>query len=294
MKRYAPLLLLAAAPPALAASETLLSFDDPAVYFASALGRQVNIRFTDSFVASHLPQADYDGVILSGLSGDKVCFFGGEKGLDPADPKLADVARVEGNDICVPRNVVAVKAGKPAVDGQPPEPFYATDQALCSWNWQRGGSVGLWTEDCKFESGRWNIAYDKEKDLFGLHVDNGELYPVLRHFRTDPAKGPEGLLPDLKARGLVLDSPECVFEKNEEQFGALGWTIWQVVPTGKIKEAFDAQVKLEVPPPPCGEVGYAADFIGFFMVHKDHPDRAVFVNLGQDGTMIDPFSLTLF
>ena len=59
MKRYAPLLLLAAAAPALAASETLLSFDDPAVYFASALGRQVNIRFTDSFVASHLPQADY-------------------------------------------------------------------------------------------------------------------------------------------------------------------------------------------------------------------------------------------
>ena len=66
------------------------------------------------------------------------------------------------------------------------------------------------------------------------------------------------------------------------------------MPTGKIKEAFDAQVQLEVPPPPCGEVGYAADFIGFFMVHKDHPDRVVFVNLGQDGTMIDPFSLTLF
>jgi hypothetical protein len=74
----------------------------------------------------------------------------------------------------------------------------------------------------------------------------------------------------------------------------LGWTIWNVMPTGKVKDAFDALPEDEVPEPPCGELGYAVDFTGFFMVHKDHPDRVIYVNLGQDGTMIDPFSLSLF
>ncbi|MFO1123732.1 MAG: hypothetical protein U1F47_15605 [Hyphomicrobiales bacterium] len=295
MKHTAAILLLtASAVPALAASDVFLSFDDPAVYFTSALGRQVNIRFSDAFTAKHLPHADYDAVVLSGLDGDKACFFGGEAGLDPADPKLADVARIEGNDICVPRNAVAVRASGETVAGQPSRPFYATDQKLCSWSWQTGAGVGLWTEDCTFDNGRWNVAYDKTQDFFGLHVDNGELYPVLRHFRVDPAKGLDALLPDLKRRGLVLDSPDCVFMKSEEQWGAPGWTMWQVMPVGKVKAAFEALPKDEVPEPPCGQTGYAVDSIGFFMTHADHPDRVLYVNLGQDGTMIDPFSVQLF
>ena len=290
----AMLWLAAAATPAAADSDILLSFDDPAVYFGSALGRQVNIRFAESFAAKHLPQADYESVVLSGLMPDKVCIFGGEQGLDPADPRLAAFARIEGNDICVPRNAVAVKATKPDAEGRPARPFYATDGKLCAWNWQTGVGIGLWTEDCTFETGRWNVAYDRDRDLFGLHVDNGELYPVLRQFRIDPKAGPESLLPVLKARGLVLDSPDCIFVKASEQWGGPGWTLWEVIPTGKTKEAYDKQVKIEVPEPPCGETGLAADRIGFFMSHAQHPDRVLYVNLGQDGTMIDPFSSSLF
>ncbi|MFO1121303.1 MAG: hypothetical protein U1F47_03130 [Hyphomicrobiales bacterium] len=151
----------------------------------------------------------------------------------------------------------------------------------------------MWTEDCTFDNGRWNVAHDKMQDFFGLHVDNGELYPVLRHFRVDPAKGLRCPAARPEEARLVLDSPDCVFMKSEEQ-GAPGWTMWQVMPVGKVKAAFEALPKDEVPELPCGQTGYAVDSIGFFMTHADHPDRVLYVNLGQDGTMIDPFSVQLF
>ena len=41
------------------------------------------------------------------------------------------------------------------------------------------------------------------------------------------------------------------------------------------------------------QLGYRVDLIGFFMVHDTKPDRVLYVNLGQDGTMIDLASITL-
>ena len=113
---------------------------------------------------------------------------------------------------------------------------------------------------------------------------------MLRQFRE--AAGPEALLPALKAKGLVLDDAECVFAKAEGQPVPKGWTAWQVMPTGKRKEAFE-QPSDEIPEPPCGELGLAVDYIGFFMVPDTNPGRILFVNLGQDGTMIDIGSVTL-
>ena len=66
-----------------------------------------------------------------------------------------------------------------------------------------------------------------------------------------------------------------------------------MVPTGKLKEDFDKQVQVEIPEPPCGKLGYAVDSVGFFMVKDDAPDRVLYANLGQDGTMIDLASIRL-
>ena len=37
--------------------------------------------------------------------------------------------------------------------GAPPAPFYATDRKACSWQWRKGKGIGLWTEQCKFDTG---------------------------------------------------------------------------------------------------------------------------------------------
>lgn len=294
MKQVLFSIILATAASAEAAAESLVRFDDPAVFFPAALGKQVNIRFSDGFAKDRLDRTDFDAVVVSELPEGKVCLFGGEQELDPADSRLADVARTEQGDICVPRSEVSARvAGQPEA-GQPAMPVYNTDKARCVWSWKTGKGIGLWSEDCMFESGRWGVIYDAAQDLFGLQVDGGEPYPVLRHFHIAPERGPAGLLPELKAKGLVLDDDDCQFSPANEHVGPEGWNFWQVMPTGKRKEAFEALPKDEVPEPPCGELGYAVDYIGFFMVHRDHPDRLLFVNLGQDGTMIDPFTVMLF
>ena len=117
------------------------------------------------------------------------------------------------------------------------------------------------------------------------------LKDIHQQFRA--AGGPPALLATLKQQGLVLDLAECVMAKVADQPAPAGWSAWQVVPTGKLKQDFDAQVQIEIPEPPCGKLGYAVDSVGFFMVKDDAPDRVLYANLGQDGTMIDLASIRL-
>jgi hypothetical protein len=276
--------------PAIAA-DRLVPLDDPSLSIASALGKQVNVRFADSIAKGRLPQADYDGLILSDAPDGKICLFGRDQGLDPEAPALAEFARKEEGDVCFARGDVQARIQDGGGAGQPAVPFYATDKKACTWQWKTVKGIGLWTEDCTFDNGRWNVVYDETNDWFALQVNGADPYPVLRQFRTDG--GPEALLPELKAKSLVLDDAECVFAPSAEQPVPAGWEGWNVVPTGKRKQDYDALPDDEVPEPPCGELGMAVDFIGFFMTAKDHPGRILYVNLGQDGTMIDLPSVTL-
>jgi hypothetical protein len=91
---------------------------------------------------------------------------------------------------------------------------------------------------------------------------------------------------------MVTDDAECVMAPASAQPVPAGWSAFQVLPTGARKAAFDAQVQQEIPDPPCGPLGYAMNSIGFFMVRAGQPDRVLYVNLGQDGTLIELDSVT--
>lgn len=294
MKHALALLVTAAlATPALA-DDTIIPFTDAATFFPAALGKQVNVRFSDTFAATHLAKADLDGVTLSEFPDGKVCFFGHDQGLNPDDSKLADVARQDEGDVCVARSDVSVRVTPQAVEGAPPVPFYATDKKACSWGWLKGKDLGLWAETCNFETGKWSIAYDDKIDAFTLNVDGSDPFPVLRSFRKGADEAPDALLPALKQAKLIPDDDECKFAPAENMNGPAGWSLWEIVPVGKKKEAFDAQGDDEVPEPPCGDLGYAVDYVGFFMIPDAHKDRVIHVDLGQDGTLFDPFTVTVF
>ncbi len=288
---FAFLSLLALASSSALAEERLIPSDDPSLDLRWALGKQVNVRFADSIVKGRLPRADYDGVVLSDLPDGKICFFDRPQGLDADAPGLSALARSAEGDVCAARTEVQVKVPEAGSGGIPAVPFYATDKKACTWQWKAGKGIGLWTEDCTFDTGRWNVVYDEANDWFALQVNGADPFPVLRQFRAPG--GMEGLLPELKSKGLVLDDAECVVAPSTDQPVPDGWSEWEVVPAGKRKEAYDASPADEVPEPPCGELGLAVDFIGFFMAAKDHPGRILYVNLGQDGTMIDLPSITL-
>jgi len=294
MKRSIALILAAlfpAAAPALA-EDVYVPAADALPRLQAALGKQIDVRFSESFARDRLPGREIGGLVIYELPEGQICLYGQGKGLEPDAPALAPFASPNGSgDICVPLADVSVRETAAATGDTPPAPFYATDKTACTWMWKTGKGIGLWTEQCKFDSGLWGVSYDEARDLFALRVDSGEPYTVLQQFHS-PGGAP-ALLPELKAKGLVLDDAECVMAQVADQPAPEGWMTWQVVPTGKRKAAFDSVVQVEVPEPPCGKLGYAVDSIGFFMVHASHPDRVFYVNLGQDGTMIDLASITL-
>ena len=293
MKTALAALLAISLPAAALADETVIPAAGAIPNLKAALGKEIDVRFSEAFAKDRLAKRDLDGVIVYEVLPDKLCLFGQGKGLDVEAPALAAFARKDRGDVCVPLADVSVRVPPREAEaaGAPPAPFYATDRDKCSWLWRQGKDVGLWTEQCKFDTGLWGVTYDPEKDLFALRVNGGEPYTVLQPFRH--AGGAPGLLPELKARGLVLDDDECVMAQVSGQPAPEGWAAWQVMPTGKKKEAFDKQVQVEVPEPPCGALGFAADSVGFFMVSNAQPDRILYANLGQDGTMIDLASVTL-
>lgn len=293
MKAVCALAFVAFAPPAVAA-ETLIPFTDTSIYWSPAVGRQVNVRFSDGFAAMHFDKPDFDKLIISELPEGQVCFFGQDRGINPEDPKLKDVVRPEQSDICVARSDVSVRYAPQIAEGAPPVPFYATDKEKCGWSWLKGADVGVWTETCTFESGTWRIVYDAANDYFTLNVEGSEPYPVLRQFKKKAEEGPDALLPMLREKGLIPNDNECIFAPADSDEHPPGWTLYEIVPAGKRKELFDAEPQDEVPEPPCGTVGYAVDYVGFFMIPEAHKDRVYHVDLGQDGTMFDPFSITPF
>jgi hypothetical protein len=273
------------------ADESLVRLDDSALNLSSALGKQINVRFAESFAKDRLPKADIDGLVVTETPEGKICLSGREQGLDPDAAGLKDFARADAGDVCVPLTDVSVRVTDQVAEGAPRVPFYSTDKKSCAWTWVVGQGIGVWTEDCTFDTGRWNIVYDDANDWFALQVDGSDPFAVVRQFRQNG--GPLALLPKLKDKGLVPDDAECVFVQATEQSAPPGWTVWDVEPTGKRKETFEALPGDDIPEPPCGELGMAVDFAGYFMVHKDFPDRVVYVNLGQDGTMFDLGSVTL-
>ena len=284
--------LLCLATPALA-DDTLVPASQALAELRAATGKQIDGPFSDAFARDRLAKPDVDGVIVYGLTEDKLCLYGQGKGLEADAPGLAAFASPDGGgDICVPLADVSVRvAPHEPVDGASPVPFYSTDKSACSWVWRQGKDLGLWTETCKFDTGLWGVSYDENNDLFALRVNDGEPYTVLQQFHEQG--GPTALLATLKKQGLVFDKDECQMAQVTDQPAPAGWTAWQVVPTGKLKEAFDKQVQVEVPDPPCGKLGFDVDSVGFFMVKNDMPDRVLYANLGQDGTMIDLSSILL-
>ena len=175
----------------------------------------------------------------------------------------------------------------------PPMPGWSSVPGQCGWVWREGRDSGLWTEACNLDTGARAVAYDAAQDLYATTIDGKPYITLLRQFRQPG--GPQALAPALKAQGLLRDDPECQMMPVTDQPGLAppGWTAWRVMPAGKLKEAFDKEVKEQIPLPPCGKLGYTVDTVNFFMVKDDAPERVFYVDLGQERAMVDITTLRL-
>jgi hypothetical protein len=268
----------------------LIRFDEAGRDFATTLNRQVDARFDAAFAAMHLRADSMAGLTVTAVTGDSVCFYPPGRSFADDHPGMRAFYRPEENDWCVPRKVLAFhyEPGPAAIPA--PKPYGATDTARCRWVWQTGGGFGLWTERCAFETGTWAVEYNAESQTFMLSVNGESPSVVMRAFPLTHGTI-EGLLPALAAEGLIPDDGECVFAPAEGLAPKAGRTFFEIVPVGERRRAYEAQPADEVPEPACGDYGMSADGVSFFFTDAAIPGFAFYVNLGQDGTLIDETSI---
>jgi hypothetical protein len=187
---------------------------------------------------------------------------------------------------------------------QPPKPTYSTDAEHCRWIWwsgalPMGGSIGAWTERCDLATGLWELDYTATLPGFWLTIGGEEQAPVIQVFSKPADADVSAILSELRERGYIPDDDECIFvPASETTLRTVGpvprtQTLYEIMPTGARLAQFEATPDDDVPEPPCGEYGWSTHGTRYFVTDTRHPDKVVYIDIGQDGMMFDQTSVTL-
>lgn len=181
---------------------------------------------------------------------------------------------------------------------RPPEPTTSAIPGQCAWEWVEFSGLGVWAEKCN-ANGVYQVVARTDPPQLVLTVDGEPVATVVQAF-DKPVDAPiDAILPTLRSHGYIPDDDECVFAPASDAtlmtIGPQPRTLafFEIVPAGARLAALEATPADEVPEPQCGDYGSSAEGVRYFQTDTRHPTKVVYVNLGQDGTMIDPRTITL-
>ena len=162
----------------------------------------------------------------------------------------------------------------------------------CAWDWLVAGPVRLRVQECRHATGHWRVLPDPDRRGLALWRDGERVQTVLEWFRKPAGAPVSAVMPELKARGDVPPGDDCVFRAVEVPASPPGTARFDIRPAGERLRALEATPKDQVPDPPCGAYGWSTHGVRYFLTDLRHPRWVLFVDLGQDGTQIDPSSLS--
>jgi hypothetical protein len=171
----------------------------------------------------------------------------------------------------------------------PPRPAWQTAGGDCSWQWQTGSGVGLWTERCHLSSGLWRLDWDKAANAFFTYLDTdsqGLAVQIWWLDQTPPLVALQAAL--VEAGQLAADAP-CAWEAVVEPSLHASLSVYRLAPT--VADALAPTPTGEVPEPVCGGYGVSTHGLRYFLLDPRRPDRAIFVEMGQERPLFDVSSL---
>ena len=68
-------------------------------------------------------------------------------------------------------------------------------------------------------------------------------------------------------------------------------TRYEIRPFGARLRAFQATPADQIPDPPCGAYGWSTHGVRYLLLDQHRPDRVLYLDEGQDGTLIQPATL---
>lgn len=157
----------------------------------------------------------------------------------------------------------------------------------------RAHGLQVQAQDCHYATGHWRVLADAGLPGFALWRDNERIATVIHVLRTPAAAPLSSVLSALAARGLIPPD-ECVFAPADLRIApAAGRRHHEIRPQGQRLARLRATPADQVPDPPCGDYGASTHGVRYFITDVRHPGWVLYVNLGQDGTQIEPSSIAI-
>lgn len=167
----------------------------------------------------------------------------------------------------------------------------ASTEDACQWRTLEAGPFSVQAQTCRHATGVWQVRAEPELPGFGLWHDDGRVTTVVQWF-AKPADAPvAAILPELRAKGLIPNDEQCVFRPATRP-GPRTHAYYDIRPIGTRLAALEATPSDQIPDPPCGEFGWSTHGVRYFVTDIRTPEWVVYVNEGQDGTLIDARSIT--
>lgn len=143
---------------------------------------------------------------------------------------------------------------------------------------------------CHFSTGHWHLRVEPDLPGLALWRDNTRIDTVLQLFVRSPGSPAAAILPALRERGHIPPD-DCVLVPAAMGPAPRTVSFLQVRPTGERLRRLEATPRDEIPDPPCGAYGASTHGVRYFIDDLRAPRWVVYINEGQDGTLIDPRSI---
>ena len=166
---------------------------------------------------------------------------------------------------------------------------WQTDANSCSWHWREGGGIGLWAETCRFNGATWQVMWDEDLAAFVTKNDDTLIGLAVQAFALSSGASIAALSETLVEAGSLDANHACIWQAIALRPAPR--TIAFHILTPMDQAALSPTASGDIPEPACGPYGASTHGVRYFMTDLRWPDRAIFVEEGQERPMFDPASI---
>lgn len=184
--------------------------------------------------------------------------------------------------------LAACGPGRQSTGAGPEFPDQPSREAYEGFSWEEisGAGLRLWAQHND------NICIIPDETLPGLRMErqdaDGLGTPVVWIFQL-PNQKIEDVLDQLRQGNSWDNKQTCRFRKGKSS--RKGVRRYDLIPTGVYAEQLDALYQKEPVPATCNGWGMGNSGIRYFEIHDNRPDRALFLEIGQEAPLFDERSI---
>ena len=169
----------------------------------------------------------------------------------------------------------------------PPRP---DREPLSGFEWRTIRAAGLefWAQTDSITSITADDSIPDAITVSGIAGGKKSSRTIIRIFPL-PDGNIESVIVELKKTGRWDEATDCAFREVESS--RKGVRRYVLEPAGGYAESLEETLRTQAVPSTCSGWGVGNSGMRYFEIHDRHPDKAVFVEIGQEQPLFDPKSI---